>query len=171
MREHNGGVSTYTVRAAEPRDHDAVGALTVRAYVDGGHIPADADYTLHLADAGGRARDAVLLVAVDEDDQPVGTVTFAHAGSPMAELSREGEAEFRMLAVSDRARGRGVGEALVRACLEEARLAGATAMVLSTQPGMTSAHRIYERLGFTRTPERDWSPVPGVDLLAYRLDL
>jgi hypothetical protein len=36
---------------------------------------------------------------------------------------------------------------------------------------MTAAHRIYERLGFTRIPERDWSPVPGVDLLAYRLDL
>jgi ribosomal protein S18 acetylase RimI-like enzyme len=164
-------VSDYTVRPAEPRDHDAVGALTVRAYVDDGHIPADADYTLHLADAGGRARDAMLLVAVDEDDEPVGTVTFAVAGSRMAELSREGEAEFRMLAVSPRARGRGVGEALVRACLDEARRAGARAVVLSTQPRMTAAHRIYERLGFTRIPERDWSPVPGVDLLAYRLDL
>ncbi|GAA1230350.1 GNAT family N-acetyltransferase [Oryzihumus leptocrescens] len=164
-------MSDYTVRPAEPRDHDAVGALTVRAYVDDGHIPADADYTVRLADAGGRAADALLLVAVDEDDEPVGTVTFAVAGSPMAELSREGEAEFRMLAVSPRARGRGVGEALVRACLDEARRAGARTVVLSTQPRMTAAHRIYERLGFTRTPERDWSPVPGVDLLAYRLDL
>ena len=26
---------------------------------------------------------------------------------------------------------------------------------------MLSAHRIYQRLGFERTPERDWSPVPG----------
>ena len=33
---------------------------------------------------------------------------------------------------------------------------------------MTSAHRVYERLGFVRAPEDDWSPEPGVTLLAYR---
>ena len=32
---------------------------------------------------------------------------------------------------------------------------------------MTSAHRVYERLGFTRLPDDDWSPEPGVSLLAY----
>jgi hypothetical protein len=36
---------------------------------------------------------------------------------------------------------------------------------------MTTAQRIYERLGFVRTPERDWSPVPGIDLLTYALPL
>jgi hypothetical protein len=25
---------------------------------------------------------------------------------------------------------------------------------------------MYERMGFTRVPERDWTPRPGVDLLA-----
>jgi hypothetical protein len=44
-------------------------------------------------------------------------------------------------------------------------------MVLSTDPLMTTAHRLYERLGFTRLPERDWSPVPGAELLVYALDL
>ena len=34
---------------------------------------------------------------------------------------------------------------------------------------MTTAHRVYERLGFTRAPEDDWSPEPGVLLLAYAL--
>jgi hypothetical protein len=32
-----------------------------------------------------------------------------------------------------------------------------------------TAIRIYERLGFRRVPERDWSPVPGVDLLAFAI--
>jgi ribosomal protein S18 acetylase RimI-like enzyme len=36
---------------------------------------------------------------------------------------------------------------------------------------MHAAHRLYERLGFTRVPERDWSPVPGVQLVAYALPL
>ena len=44
-------------------------------------------------------------------------------------------------------------------------------MVISTDPRMTAAHRLYERLGFTRLPERDWSPMPGVDLLVYAREL
>jgi hypothetical protein len=34
---------------------------------------------------------------------------------------------------------------------------------------MVAAHRIYARLGFVRDPARDWSPVPGVALLAFEL--
>ena len=59
----------------------------------------------------------------------------------------------------------------MRACLERARAAGKRRMVLSTDVRMAAAHRLYERLGFTRLPERDWSPLPGVDLLVYALDL
>jgi hypothetical protein len=44
-------------------------------------------------------------------------------------------------------------------------------MVLSTDPRMAAAHRLYQRLGFLRLPERDWSPVPGVVLLVYVRDL
>jgi hypothetical protein len=44
-------------------------------------------------------------------------------------------------------------------------------VVLSSLPVQRDAHRIYERLGFVRLPERDWSPHDGVDLLAFRLDL
>ena len=52
-----------------------------------------------------------------------------------------------------------------------ARAAGKRRTVISTDPRMTAAHRLYERLGFTRLPERDWSPVPGIDLLVYARDL
>ena len=44
-------------------------------------------------------------------------------------------------------------------------------MVLSTDRRMTAAQRLYRRLAFTRLPERDWQPVPGIDLLVYALDL
>lgn len=36
---------------------------------------------------------------------------------------------------------------------------------------MHAAHRIYQRLGFLRTPERDWQAEPGVELLTYALAL
>ena len=65
----------------------------------------------------------------------------------------------------------GVGEALVRACVERAEQAGARTLRLSTQPQMAAAHRLYERLGFTRTPDRDWDPEPDVHLLTYELGL
>ena len=36
---------------------------------------------------------------------------------------------------------------------------------------MRTAHRLYDRLGFSRLPECDWSPSEGVHLLAYVHDL
>jgi ribosomal protein S18 acetylase RimI-like enzyme len=55
--------------------------------------------------------------------------------------------------------------------VEEARRRGKHAMVCSSLAEMRAAHRIYERLGFRRAPERDWSPQPGVDLLAFAMPL
>ena len=64
-----------------------------------------------------------------------------------------------------------MGEALVRACMDRARAAGARRLRLSTQPDMHAAHRLYERLGFARTPDLDWEPLPGVPLITYALKL
>ena len=43
-------------------------------------------------------------------------------------------------------------------------------MILHTTPWMTVAHGMYERFGFERDPALDWTPVPGIDLLGYRLE-
>jgi len=82
-----------------------------------------------------------------------------------------GEAEIRALAVRPEAQGAGVGGQLLRAVIELAARLGTTHLVLSTEPEMRTAHRLYERAGFVRLPERDWSPVPGVNLLVYGLRL
>ena len=42
-------------------------------------------------------------------------------------------------------------------------------MVRPSLPVMRAAHRLYERAGFARAPERDWSPVAGVELLAFAI--
>ena len=76
-----------------------------------------------------------------------------------------------MLAVAPDARGRGVGTALVTLMMQRARDLGYGSVRMSTMDRMGAAHRAYERLGFTRTPEDDWSPVPGVSLLGYVADL
>ena len=76
-----------------------------------------------------------------------------------------------MLATAGDVRGQGIGEALVLHCVRRARKEGRPALVLSTKPEMRAAQRLYARLGFTRTPERDWEYAPGKGLLTYRLRL
>jgi ribosomal protein S18 acetylase RimI-like enzyme len=158
------------VRIATPSEHEAVGRLTLHAYVASGILTEEDFYAEHLVDAAGRAADGEVYVA-DLDGVVVGTVTFCPEGSPLRELAGPGEAEFRMLAVSPSARRRGVAEALVRRVVERAHELGCTAVVLSSQPVQEDAHRLYERLGFHRTPDKDWSPAPGIDLLGFRLPL
>jgi ribosomal protein S18 acetylase RimI-like enzyme len=163
---------TFAIRRADPADFDAVRDLTVRAYVEDGHLAADHAYAAVLGDVATRAAAAELWVAADgTDGRILGSVTFAAPGSALIQVSGVGEGEFRMLAVAPEARGRGVGEALVRWCIARAHELGLTGVAISTQPSMLAAHRIYQRLGFERTPERDWDPVPGVRLLTYRLVL
>lgn len=162
--------AAVVVRRADPPEYAQIGRLTVAAYRADRMIPDGSRYDEQLADAAARADGAELLAAVI-DGRVVGGVTFCRYGSPFAEISRPGEAEFRMLAVDPSARGSGVGEALVRAVLGRARDSGAEAVVLSTPDTALAAHRLYLRLGFVRLPERDWEPVAGVRLSAYRLPL
>ncbi|MEU4398480.1 GNAT family N-acetyltransferase [Micromonospora orduensis] len=161
------------VRRAEPVDFPAVARLTVAAYEADGQLKDEIGYAVVLADVSTRAASGEVLVAVDEVTGAVlGSVTFVLPGTPFAELSGPGEAEFRMLAVDPGAQGRGVGGALARACVDRATELGCAAVVICVRAGMAaSAHRLYERLGFVRSPEKDWSPAEGVDLLGLRLVL
>ena len=76
-----------------------------------------------------------------------------------------------MLAVAPGAQGRGVGSALVRACLERASVERCTALAICTRDTNDRAIRMYERFGFVREPDRDWTPEPDIKLLALRLSL
>jgi ribosomal protein S18 acetylase RimI-like enzyme len=98
-------------------------------------------------------------------------VLFVLPGSPYAELSGPGEAEFRMLAVDPSAQRRGVGQALVEACRARGMELSCRAIIIGVRDFARPAQRLYAQLGFVRVPERDWSPMPGVNLLALRLEL
>jgi len=158
-----------TVRRARPDDLSPVADLTVRVYRGEGF--SSAEYEPALRDAASRARSATVLVAVDGAGALLGAVTVATRGGEWAEQAVPGEAVIRMLVVAPEHRGSGAGEALVQACLDVAREDGCTLVRLSSQEDMTAAHRLYERLGFLRTPSFDWSPVPGLHLRRYALPL
>jgi GNAT superfamily N-acetyltransferase len=160
------------IREATPADYDAVARLTVAAYRALSTWVGD-EYAGELADVVGRAASgATILVAEDGDGRVVGAVTLVLPPSPFFEWAHgiDGDCGFRMLAVDPTAQGRGVGPALVDECLRRSRAAGRRRMLIGSTPWMTTAHRIYQRVGFVRRPDLDqqWGDITG---WAFVLDL
>jgi ribosomal protein S18 acetylase RimI-like enzyme len=160
------------VRPVTEADYAAAGEVCVAAYRADGQLTAEDSYTAVLADVASRAAHGDVLVAHDDTTGAiVGCVTFVLPGSRYAEISQPGEGEFRMLAVDPRAQGRGVGSALVHACLDRAVSLGCRAVAICTRDFNETAFRLYRKFGFVRVPERDWSPRPDVNLAALRVEL
>jgi ribosomal protein S18 acetylase RimI-like enzyme len=159
----------FDIREARPDEYQAAGELTVIAYAAEGET--DVGYAEELRDVASRAGVVPVLVAVDPDGTMLGTVTYVPGPGPYAESDREDEAGFRMLAVAPWAQGRGVGRALVEACIGRARAEGRRGIAILTRPSMRAAHKLYETLGFERDKAADWEFEPGEWLWGYRLGL
>ncbi len=86
--------------------------------------------------------DTVLFLA-EADGDVVGSLTLAFYRIPTAL-----KAWIEDVVVDDAARGRGVGEALNRAAIDEARARGAKNVSLTSRPSREAANRLYQRLGF-----------------------
>ncbi len=156
------------IRDALPGELDEVGEIRVTAYQAGGHMSPDSGYAPVLR-ALGAAGDGTVLVAVDEADHDriLGTVMLQLWPQAGQVVVGPGEAEIRALAVTPAGQGRGTGSALLKAVIERSAQHGVRRLVLLTQPDMLAAQHMYLREGFHRLPERDWSPAPGLTLLAY----
>lgn len=87
----------------------------------------------------------VTLLVVREGADIVGTATVIVYTTPFWIKARLDE-----VVVDASARGRGVGEAVVRACLDVARRKGAQVAELQSGrgPARAAAHRLYKRIGF-----------------------
>jgi len=164
---------TIEVREARPEEYDALGEIVVAAYRDVDALHGDEAYASELRDVATRAREAVVLAAVEAGTvRLLGCATYVPgAPSPWGEELRPGEASIRMLAVDPAAQGMGVGTALTAACVERARADGFRAVMLHSLPTMVGAQRIYARLGFCHVSERDWEPGPGILLRCFVLDV
>jgi ribosomal protein S18 acetylase RimI-like enzyme len=157
------------IREARPGELAEVGDLRVAAYRADGFLSESSTYAPRLRSLGDDGTGTV-LVAVQQDTI-LGTVMIQ--GGPQAGEIVQGtdEAEVRALAVTKQAQGRGIGRDLLHGAIGRAAEQGIRHLVLCTQQEMRTAHRLYERTGFRRLPERDWSPQPGVTLIAYGLRL
>jgi DNA-binding MarR family transcriptional regulator/GNAT superfamily N-acetyltransferase len=101
----------------------------------------------------------------EADGRPAGCVMCVRDEVP-------GTARLRLLLVEPDARGRGVGDRLVRAVVEFAREVGYRDLVLWTNDVLSSARRIYQRHGFVLVVEKPHRSF-GKDLVGqdWRLEL
>ena len=159
------------IRDARPDEHASVGELRVSAYRALGLLAEGSGYAETLR-GFGFAGHCTVIVAVDEaDDGILGTITL-EPFAPSSELARdESEADIRAFAVAPQAQGSGVGRQLLLAVIESAAKQGLSRLRLCTRPPMKAAQHLYAAAGFSRTPELDFEPVPGISLRAYELTL
>ena len=103
------------------------------------------------------------LVALDADqpdaDQPGGERLVGYAGL----CDYPDEAWVQTVAVAPAAQGRGLGDRLLTALLDEAARRRAPAVSLEVRADNPAAQRLYERHGFVRTGVRRGYYRPGVD--------
>jgi GNAT superfamily N-acetyltransferase len=154
-------------RATEPGDLGAVVALHGRLYT----AEYGMDQTMEAYCAEGIGRFALDRA---QHGPEVGELWVAQSDGvilgSVALLAEEGTGRLRWLALDERARGRGVGRALVRTSLDYARGRGFPGVFLTTISGLDAAHGIYREAGFEltgSTPVAKW----GIETQEQRFDL
>jgi putative acetyltransferase len=140
-------MTPLALRPIRPEDDPAVAAIIRTVMPEFGAVgegfairDPEVDF-ISRAYSGPRARYFVL----ERDGRVVG----GGGVGPLAGAD-EGVCELRKMYFLSEARGGGMGEALVRKCIEVAREMAYRTMYLETLTGMDAAQRLYVRLGFER---------------------
>lgn len=139
-------MSDATIRRARAEDVSRIITLIAQLSLDVQREkdPHDPAYARAFAAIDADPRQHV--VVVERDGTVIGTGTLvlipnlSHGGRDVAQLES--------VVVDASCRGGGLGEALVRHLIEEARARGAFRVQLTSHSSRTAAHRFYERLGF-----------------------
>lgn len=142
------------LRALGPDDEDLLVDLVLEAVNWSGAARVTrtdvlADDHLHRYASGWPAPGDVGFAAVDDEGEPLGAawVRLLPADRPGYGYVADDVPELSM-AVRAHARGRGVGSALLDACLAAVRRSGAPAVSLSVEDGNEEARAMYVRRGF-----------------------
>jgi GNAT superfamily N-acetyltransferase len=170
-----GDVDGLTVRDASDDERAALRAVTLAAYEEYATVMpalAWARYQRRLLDTLDADAAVERIVAARGGTIVGGVLLYPPAANIYAgAVAGVDWPEVRLLAVAPAERGHGVGAALMDECIRRARARGAAYLGLHTMDVMRSAVRMYERMGFVRAPELDFSPAEGVLVRGYRRGL
>jgi len=131
---------TARVRAMAVLDAAAVADLATQL----GYPTAEPDMARRIGQVATPGDRAALLVAVDDEDRPLG---WAHVELRQT-LVAEPAAQLMALVVGDGARNRGLGRDLLAAVEAWAIARGSQTLLVATRVTRTDAHRFYRREGF-----------------------
>ncbi len=129
---------------------DLIAADQLGATRDGVRNAADlAAYTSAFQAINADA--AHLLLVAESDSKIVGTMQLSF----LPGLARRGalRAQIEAVRVAESFRGSGLGGAMMRWAIDEARQRGCALVQLSSDKSRTDAHRFYQRLGFVASHE------------------
>ena len=134
----------FRLRPAVTADSPAVQELVFRVLGEYGLRPSPVDTDADLADVErAYASQGGWFVVVETEE---GVIAGCAGLLPRA----AGEVELRKMYLDRRFRGRGLGRALLRAALAEARRRGFAKVSLETATVLKEAVRLYESAGFRR---------------------
>lgn len=162
-------VAGLTIRDARPDELDEVATVLRDAYRQYERImPSDRwqSYLEDIMNVRSRLTESELIVA-SMGSGVVGAVTLYPDGSRLEVWPRDW-AGVRLLAVLPEYRGRHIGRSLMEECISRCRQKGIKTLGLHTTEAMAPAPRLYERMGFVRTPEFDFHPSPEIVVAAYK---
>ena len=139
--------STHKITVVGPADLPELLPL-LRAYCDFYEVtPSDADLeALARALLADPRREGLQLLARDRDGKAVGFATLFWTWQTLS-AARVGI--MNDLYVAAEARGTGVADGLIAACLERCREHGATQLIWQTAVDNHRAQAVYERIGAT----------------------
>ena len=122
------------------------------------------DFATELAGLPGKYTGPMgeLLLARDRHGEPVGCVG-------LRPIEPKGCCEMKRLYVLPKARGLGLGRALIDGIIRVALRIGYSEMRLDTLPGMLEALSLYEKVGFTPIEPYYETPIAGTVFLAKPL--
>lgn len=165
------------IRALRPDESAVLGRLLVEVYASLEGFPTPAEqpgYYAMLGDIGRFAErnGAQVLVAVLPGGALAGGVVYfgdmAEYGSGGTATRETDASGIRLLGVAPHCRGLGIGRVLTAACIDLARSNGHRQVVLHTTRAMRAAWRLYETLGFHRSPDLDFDQA-GLEVFGFRL--
>ncbi|NQD35941.1 GNAT family N-acetyltransferase [Permianibacter sp. IMCC34836] len=171
--------TNLTLREIRRDEFARLGALLVEVYSQLSGFPTPAEqpgYYDMLANIGRFTEkpDTKVLVAPSADGELFGGVVYfgdmAQYGSGGTATAERNASGIRLLAVSPRARGLGVGKALTQACIALARARHHEQVLLHTTRAMQIAWAMYERIGFVRAAELDFQQ-GELSVFGFRLRL
>jgi ribosomal protein S18 acetylase RimI-like enzyme len=122
------------------------------------------DFAAELATLPGKYAPPVgeILLARDSHGEPLGCVG-------LRPIEPEGCCEMKRLYVSPKARGLGLGKALIDAIIAEAVRIGHSEMRLDTLPTMTEAIALYKKAGFVSIDPYYETPIASTIFFARPL--